>query len=128
LKKELSERQKAYREYLRSPQWIELRQWAITVLGDRCALTDRKLRRCWINVHHVRYPVNWHDTRVADLVILSRNAHRLLHFYQKEGMITAFDEQGIRIARNLLMNGDGHRTLVKRVLRELPRTYCRNGH
>jgi hypothetical protein len=113
---------RAYAEYLKSDHWRELRKWAITVLGNRCALTGAYLTSGRINVHHVRYPANWIDSRVADLVILSRNSHRLLHFYQKNGMINAFDEQGIRIARGLLMDGKGHRVLVRLVLREIPRT------
>jgi hypothetical protein len=110
--------QRAYREYLQSSQWQSLRRWAIAVLGDRCAFTGRKLQPYQIQVHHVRYPKNWYDSKVADLVILSPSAHRLLHFYQKQGMISAFDEQGIRIARGLAADGKGHRGLCNKVLNE----------
>lgn len=72
----LTERQIAYREYLKSDHWLDLRQRAFAKLGRRCSICKHRKR---IQVHHKFYREVWTETQVDDLQVLCDACHGLKH-------------------------------------------------
>lgn len=65
----------AYRLFLKSPFWIELSTKKRGLVGkcEKCGDKDR------LQCHHWRYPKNWFDATLDDLVVLCRACHRKAH-------------------------------------------------
>jgi hypothetical protein len=121
-----ADRKLEYHAWLNSDDWREFRAKVIKTLGRRCALTGRVLTDRQINVHHFRYNFGRLPKDPHHCVILSRNAHRYLHALKAQGLVNEFDEQGLRIARCLMLDGKGPRNLLNRLLRQLPKNFSTN--
>ena len=69
-------RRDQYREFLRSPQWRELKNNAIKRNGNRCRVcnSDRKLE-----VHHRYYPKTMGTETLDALTTLCRSCHSQFH-------------------------------------------------
>jgi hypothetical protein len=65
----LTPAQIAYREYLQSDHWRELRLLAYRQYGRKCSKCPAT---CRLDVHHLRYRWPWSDGVVGDLQILCR--------------------------------------------------------
>jgi len=74
----LTVRQKAYREYLRSEHWKQLRLSAIERDGGKCVRCPSSDR---LQVHHRVYRGRWEDGVLEDVESLCRKCHRLEHGY-----------------------------------------------
>lgn len=73
---QMSRRQKAYREYLRSEHWAGLRAEALARDREKCC-------RCgsveWLQVHHLCYRGRYEDSLLKDLETVCRKCHRKEH-------------------------------------------------
>jgi hypothetical protein len=78
-KRELSERQAAYRDYLRSAEWKARRDRALHEGGNRCRLDASHTGR--LEVHHNSYE-RLGSERSEDLVVLCDECHRRHHGYE----------------------------------------------
>lgn len=67
--------QKAYREFLKTPFWQELLKSKKKLVGacERCGKKNR------LQSHHKRYPKNWFDTTLDDLEVLCWICHAEEH-------------------------------------------------
>lgn len=72
----MTESQLAYREYLESDHWRQLRTEAFRVLGRKCS---RCPSTCRLQVHHVVYRWPWESAKICDLLILCRPCHESEH-------------------------------------------------
>lgn len=77
----------AYREYLRSPDWLEKRREKHGRKGGRkrrcaiCASPDR------LDVHHLRYEADLTTTAQEDLRLLCRRCHDVAHELLRAGIL-----------------------------------------
>lgn len=67
---------KKYRLFLQGDLWKSLSQ-AKKRGVSRCQNCGKKSR--FLECHHVKYPENWEDTQVTDLVVLCRRCHKRIH-------------------------------------------------
>jgi 5-methylcytosine-specific restriction endonuclease McrA len=73
----MTERQKAYSEFLKTDFWKNLR--------DQAVERDKQCRHCGntskplFEVHHMIYRTSWYDTRLDDLQTLCKPCHRSTH-------------------------------------------------
>jgi hypothetical protein len=74
----MTERQLAYRKYLLSDHWRQLRCEAVERWGDRCNNCDVPR----VEVHHLRYG-NWLDVTTEDLIPLCDRCHEAVHASSK---------------------------------------------
>lgn len=65
-----------YQEYLKSPEWDEIRKEQLRRAGYRCQVCDA--RNVPLHVHHRTYDRRGHE-RYGDLLVLCENCHRLYH-------------------------------------------------
>jgi hypothetical protein len=73
--KVLTERQKAYREFLQSAFWVNLSE-TVRKKAGRCKRCKSKAH---LQAHHKRYPEDWYQTRESDLEVLCRKCHAKVH-------------------------------------------------
>ena len=72
----------AYRfGFLKSEEWKLLRLGCLARDGAKCRLC--KSRNLSNDAHHIRYPKNWFDTCLCDLVTLCRRCHDSVHAYME---------------------------------------------
>lgn len=64
-----------YQEYLRSPQWKAIREWALERAERRCQLCNSGKK---LNVHHRSYDRLGHEWP-ADLTVLCHSCHEKHH-------------------------------------------------
>lgn len=72
----LTPAQVAYRKYLQSEHWRELRSEAFKVYGRKCAKCPAT---CRLDVHHLHYRHPWSSGVVADLQVLCWQCHGAEH-------------------------------------------------
>jgi hypothetical protein len=73
----------AYRfGFLKSDRWQQLRLDCLARDGTKCRIC--KVRVLSNDAHHIRYPKNWFDTKIQDLVTLCREHHELVHKIMEE--------------------------------------------
>ena len=77
------QRQKAYRQYLQSPDWDAKRTAKHARSFGRCSIcmTDQGP----LDAHHLHYR-NWVDVEMSDLRLLCRRCHDVVHLLMKEGV------------------------------------------
>lgn len=73
----LSERQRAYEDFLASPEWKKLRNQRLRMDGYLCAGCGGAATQA----HHVWYPreEHWHETPLWCLISLCESCHRKAH-------------------------------------------------
>ena len=79
----LSPRQIAYREYLKSDHWKQLRKRKLSRARHHCSICGSKHD---IDVHHLNYR-DWTNVRTSDLRLVCRRCHDLIHVLMKEGKL-----------------------------------------
>ena len=68
----------AYRNgFLKSEFWQNLRLDVLVKRKCQCHICG--LRSQHNDIHHVRYPKRWWDTRSGDVIILCRECHEIMH-------------------------------------------------
>ncbi len=67
----------AYRKFLATPQWDELRSECYHRAGHRCARCKHGGRQ--LNAHHHTYPERWEDTTQEHLECICRGCHEQHH-------------------------------------------------
>lgn len=73
----------AYRfGFLKSDKWQQLRLDCLARDGAKCRIC--KVRDLSNDVHHIRYPARWIDTKIQDLVTLCREHHEMVHKIMEE--------------------------------------------
>ena len=72
----LTNRQREYRRYLKTPHWSALREAALFRDQDRCVECGSKAD---LHVHHVRYREKPEDSTLDDLQTLCKKCHRAEH-------------------------------------------------
>lgn len=75
---EKNRRRGQYRDFLRSEFWQRLRVLALERDGYRCCFCGCE-RVVGLDVHHVRYPADWYQTGLGDVVSICRRCHRRQH-------------------------------------------------
>ncbi len=70
----------SYPEYLASPRWVELREYALERDGRRCRICNSSK---FVQVHHRKYPKNWGEETVEDLTSLCDDCHGLFSLTKK---------------------------------------------
>jgi len=73
--KQLTDKQKIYRKYLQSSEWIELKIDLFEKRGKKCEKCDSKYN---IQVHHLTYR-NVFNEEPEDLIILCAKCHQKEH-------------------------------------------------
>lgn len=79
-----------YRNWLKSPQWEEVRQLCIAAgqgTCEGCGLVSIKN-----DAHHIHYPEEWSKTKINHLRILCRECHKKIHSITKPGSRTDFGD------------------------------------
>lgn len=71
----VSERKKAYREFLRSEFWLGMSATVRARVGCCQKCGSRKL----LQAHHVKYRDDWYKTKEVDLLVLCRVCHAREH-------------------------------------------------
>jgi len=64
-----------YQDYLKSNEWKNLRMQALTKRGFTCEFCGEDARI----VHHVRYPKDFSDDSLKNLVVVCKRCHDLCH-------------------------------------------------
>lgn len=64
-----------YLEYLKSPEWQQIRAWVLVFWGHRCAICGSRQS---IDVHHRTYERLGHEL-LTDCIALCRECHALFH-------------------------------------------------
>lgn len=72
----LSGKQVAYRKYLKSAHWKQLRNRKLDICGCEC---NRCGSHSHIQVHHNIYRSRWEDALLSDLEVLCRGCHEKEH-------------------------------------------------
>lgn len=72
----MTKRQEAYRKYLKTAHWEDLRTRAIKRDGSRCRRCNSSTR---LQVHHLCYRGRYEDTVLEDLETICRECHRKEH-------------------------------------------------
>lgn len=72
----LTERQIAYKEYLKSQDWKIIRKKRLIFDNEECQLCGNKHN---LQVHHKSYPEDWYDTKVKNLITLCDKCHKRHH-------------------------------------------------
>lgn len=72
----LTKRQKAYRAYLKTDHWKDLRAEAVHRDGEKCCRCGSRRR---IQVHHKCYRGRYEDSLLEDLETVCRECHRKEH-------------------------------------------------
>lgn len=67
----------AYRRYLQSDSWKQIRGKALKRDGGKCVRCQSSKR---LHVHHLRYRSPWTDTRLEDLETLCKECHKKEHW------------------------------------------------
>lgn len=67
--------QMPYHEYLQSPEWKDVRRFALQSAGHRCQVCNREWR---LQVHHREYTRRGHE-RLADVTVLCGPCHETFH-------------------------------------------------
>lgn len=65
----------AYREYLKTPHWQCIRNWALDRAGQQCQVCAKQYD---LEVHHNNYNRKGKE-RPTDLVVLCRTCHQIYH-------------------------------------------------
>src|SRR5690349_11758113 len=76
----LTDRQREYRDYLRTPGWQEKRLAALERAGHRCQTCNGKQN---LDVHHRTYERIFNE-EPGDLTVLCRKCHELFHGAKKK--------------------------------------------
>lgn len=66
----------AYREYLKSWHWKDLRQRVLARDNHRCVQCGATRE---LQAHHTFYRQDWYDAKITDLITLCRPCHRQTH-------------------------------------------------
>lgn len=72
----MTEAQIRYQQYLQSDHWRQLRLKAFRHYGRKCIRCSRTNR---LEVHHMVYRHPWESALIADLQILCRGCHCIIH-------------------------------------------------
>jgi len=75
IKKSRAKSIKAYREYLKSPEWAVKRQIVLSVLGETCKLCGKSAT----TVHHNTYKTLFEENILKDLTVLCSSCHAKYH-------------------------------------------------
>jgi predicted HNH restriction endonuclease len=75
LAKQLTERQKEYRKYLKSEQWKQKREEVLERHGHKCVFCDSSNK---LQVHHMNYD-NVGNEGVLDLFVVCSGCHTRMH-------------------------------------------------
>lgn len=70
------QRWKNYDEFLKSPEWLHLREMVLKRAGNKCQLCDSSGK---IQVHHRNYSAKWGEESTDDLIALCGSCHRWFH-------------------------------------------------
>jgi hypothetical protein len=94
MSKPLSKRQKAYRDYLATDHWKDLREEAIYRDGGKCCRCGSSIR---IQVHHKCYRGRYEDSLLEDLETVCRECHRKEHGFGP----SEFEQQARKLIREM---------------------------
>lgn len=75
MKRQLSERGKAYRKFLLTPFWraLSAEKKRLVPECEDCGETEK------LQAHHTEYPEKWEETTLEQLKVLCRRCHRIEH-------------------------------------------------
>lgn len=80
-----------YQQYLESDEWVGLRERAYERAGGKCELCSQDAGA----VHHVRYPKDFRQDKLANVIVVCNLCHRKLHGLTGETAELAYYSQSI---------------------------------
>lgn len=101
----MGKKKQEYQDYLKSEQWKDLRAQVYQRAQSKCELCGRTAAA----IHHIKYPKNYSEDSLGNLVAVCKRCHMKLHGINHETLVKKFlDSHNAVVLKytKQILNGD----------------------